>query len=165
MIRTNESANTVRFLRKLKDSDHPIPSGLHAACRKGKARERVPFRRQPAGSARDAGRRNSQNPAPLVHARGRLCGRRGRACRPSGSRAFPQPGSRGTSLQEGAPKVPSGPTEPGPSSILVLRLPHGPAERGHRPHVRKRKDVPNCLRLGGILRKSFYLHHDKSICQ
>ena len=37
MIRTNESANPVRFLRKLKDSDRPIPSGLHAACRKGKA--------------------------------------------------------------------------------------------------------------------------------
>ena len=56
MIRTNESANPVRFLRKLKDSDHPIPSGLHAACRKGKAWGRVPSRLQPAGSAGDAGR-------------------------------------------------------------------------------------------------------------
>ena len=59
------------------------------------------------------GRRNSQNPAPLVHARGRLFGRRGSNSRPSGSRSFPQPDSRGTSLQEGAPEMPSGPTEPG----------------------------------------------------
>ena len=45
MIRTNESANPVRFLRKPKGPDHPIPSGLHAACKKGKSWGGIPFRR------------------------------------------------------------------------------------------------------------------------
>ena len=71
MIRTNEPANPVRFLRKLKDSDHPILSGLHAACRKGKARGRVPSRRQPVGSAGDAERgtrpQGKDDPAAAIH--------------------------------------------------------------------------------------------------
>ena len=67
--------------------------------------------------------------------------------------------------RKGRPRYRLALQKPGPSSVLALRLPHGPAERGHRPHVRKRKDVPNRLRLGGMLRKSFHLHHDKSICQ